>query len=85
MVAFFGGRRVYDVHSNWWNWSSRGLLGQLWDNLGLFKLAEAEMGVIMGQWGVVGGSVGFSRVSVGITEGHSNSVGLSRVHLQGKF
>lgn len=78
---FFGcGRRVEDVHGSWRIWSSRGLLGQLWDNLGLFRLAAAKMGGHYRSLGVVGGSVDFSRVLMGITKGHSDSVGLSRAH-----
>ena len=52
-----------------------GFLGKLRDNLGLFKVTSAKMGIIMAPWG----SLVAQWSSVWITEDQSDSVRLCRV------
>ena len=49
MVDVFFGGGGEDVNINWK--IIRGPLGQLGDNMGLFRIIWYQIGVIMGQWG----------------------------------
>ena len=75
-----------DIDDNWQNWLGRGPLGQLGDNLGLFRVIWAQLGVIVAKQGslcVSWGSlwvIGVHWDSVVVTEARWGSLGLSVGH-----